>query len=224
MTLSDCSSGLDTSSDRLCAECGDRITTGRRDKRVCSTECRRASDRRRASSWYRDNRHRPSVQESRQEASRRSRERDKHDPARLEKRRRDLAEWRAANRDKCLAQERAWRAANPEAVREKLHRRRARLLGAYVSHVDAEDIWERDGGICQICADPIDRSLQWPHRLSLTHDHIVALADGGTHEPDNVQLAHATCNARKGAAVQRAPQTPPLLPHGRACPATGDPQ
>lgn len=200
------SSGSATSSShRACQECGVPITTGRRDKRLCGDECRRAVARRRASVWYRDNRHRPDVRATRQAATSRRYQRVKDDPDLLSARRQATADWRAQNRDRLLAYEREYRAANPEVIREKLHRRRARLLDAYVAPVDAEDIWQRDEGLCGVCGEPIDRSLKWPHRRSLTHDHIVALADGGTHEPDNVQLAHASCNSRKGADVQRRP-------------------
>lgn len=76
-------------------------------------------------------------------------------------------------------------------------------MDAYVAPVDREALWERGGGRCGICGEPVDRALWWPDPMSATLDHIVALADGGTHEPDNAQLAHMSCNARKGARVQR---------------------
>jgi len=33
--------------------------------------------------------------------------------------------------------------------------------------------------------------------MSLSIDHIIPLANGGTHEPKNVQIAHFICNSIK---------------------------
>lgn len=46
--------------------------------------------------------------------------------------------------------------------------------------------------ICGICLRPIDVPE------TATVDHIVPLAVGGSNHRDNVQLAHAKCNRRKG--------------------------
>lgn len=54
-------------------------------------------------------------------------------------------------------------------------------------------VWSRDGGVCQICQEPADPS-NW-HM-----DHVVPLALGGPHTLDNLQVAHAVCNQRKGAS------------------------
>lgn len=70
-------------------------------------------------------------------------------------------------------------------------------LDAYRAPVDAADIWQRDEGICQLCNLPIDPTLVFPHRMSKTLDHVIPLIHDGTHEPDNVQLAHLACNSGK---------------------------
>lgn len=187
-----------------CAVCGGRITSGRSDRTVCSRECHNERARRRAGAWYAENRHRPEVQQIRRDASRRRYEKVAADPDLLAAQRAMTAKWRARNPEKMRAQERAWRAANPESAREKVLRRRARLLDAFVADVDIAELWVRDGGLCGICGDPIDAALRWPDRMCMTVDHILALADGGLHEPANAQLAHSHCNARKGARVQRS--------------------
>ncbi len=197
------SSASATSRDRRCAHCGIAITSGRRDKRICGPDCQRAVARQRAASWHAEHGKRSDVQERRRSASRRRYEKVREDPDLLRSHREQTARWRTANPDRLRETERRWRENNVDAVREKNQRRRARLLGAYVAPVDLDLIWDRDEGICGICLAPIDLSLEWPHRQSLILDHVVALADGGTHEPDNVQLAHAACNARKGALAQR---------------------
>lgn len=55
-------------------------------------------------------------------------------------------------------------------------------------------VLERDGWICQLCAQPIERG-----RAHI--DHILPVSRGGTDALDNLQAAHGTCNMRKGARV-----------------------
>ena len=99
--------------------------------------------------------------------------------------------------------QREWRdrqyAENPEyrdKVKARVALRRA-IENAPSVLIVHELVFERDGWICQLCADPVDpyeRRRRW--RASL--DHIVPLSKGGSHTYDNVQLAHAGCNSRKG--------------------------
>jgi 5-methylcytosine-specific restriction endonuclease McrA len=95
---------------------------------------------------------------------------------------------------------RDYRQRNPGKHAEIENRRRARLLAAFVAPVDPDAIWGRHGGTCQICGKPVKRS-------EATNDHIVPLARGGTHEPSNVQLAHGSCNSRKGDRLDYAAPT-----------------
>lgn len=60
---------------------------------------------------------------------------------------------------------------------------------------------ERDGTDCRLCHDPVDMTLRWPDRWAPTRDHILPVARGGGNEAANLQLAHFTCNVRKGARV-----------------------
>jgi hypothetical protein len=57
---------------------------------------------------------------------------------------------------------------------------------------------KRDGWTCHLCHDPVDPALIWPHPYSGTADHVVPLALGGTNDPENIRLAHAVCNIKKG--------------------------
>ncbi len=200
MTPSGSSAASGTSANgRVCIQCGQAITTGRRDKKLCGQECQKAAARARAAAWHLEHGQRADVLARKAEASRRNHEAVQADPVRKEAQRLRTARWREANPDRLRETERRWRTENAELVREKNRRRRARLVDAYVSPIDLNSIWDRDNGLCGVCGDDIDLSLAWPHRLSVTVDHVVALANGGTHEPDNVQLAHAACNSRKGA-------------------------
>lgn len=80
-------------------------------------------------------------------------------------------------------------------------RYRARRVGAFVSMVYRSKIYDRDDWRCQLCGKPVRRGKSVPHPLAPTIDHIVPLADGGNHEPSNVQCAHFICNSRKSAGA-----------------------
>lgn len=75
--------------------------------------------------------------------------------------------------------------------------RRSRIEGAERFSVD--EIFERDGWLCQICGEEVSRFVAWPHPRSASLDHKVPLARGGKHTPENTQCAHLGCNSRKGA-------------------------
>lgn len=88
-----------------------------------------------------------------------------------------------------------------ETKREERRRYRARKTNAYVKQVNTNAIYERDKGICKLCNGKIDKQLRAPHPMSLSLDHIIPLSRGGTHEPDNVQIAHFICNSKKGNKI-----------------------
>jgi len=118
---------------------------------------------------------------------------------RYDRHRKELLEkskaWQHKNRDKVNAARRRWRAANPErfAHRNREHRSRvrARSRGNKVVPVDRLAIYERDGGICHLCGQPSDRK-------TFCLDHLVPIALGGPHSPENVAVAHRSCNRRRG--------------------------
>ena len=82
------------------------------------------------------------------------------------------------------------------------YRSRAKHYGVeYQPGISLVKVYKRDAGICQICGLPVDWSdnefngivgAYYP-----TVDHITALANGGGHTWDNVQLAHFMCNSEK---------------------------
>lgn len=80
-------------------------------------------------------------------------------------------------------------------------RKRCRKYGVYYDPtVTRQKVFERDNYVCQICGKPTDPSdISWGTigPLFPTVDHIIALANGGTHTWDNVQCAHAICNSYK---------------------------
>lgn len=77
-------------------------------------------------------------------------------------------------------------------------RRTERLRRAEVHPVDRQAVLERDRWTCHLCAEKIIRQLKFPHPRSASLDHLIPLAQHGTHEPANVAAAHLDCNRRKG--------------------------
>jgi hypothetical protein len=65
---------------------------------------------------------------------------------------------------------------------------------AQASQERRREIWERDGGICGLCREPV------PFDRFMHLDHIRPASLGGSSEPDNLQASHARCNVTKGGA------------------------
>ncbi len=76
-------------------------------------------------------------------------------------------------------------------------RRRHQLKSTQVEPIISKDIFERDNWICHLCGNPVDPTLEWPDPMSPSLDHIVPLANGGSHTEDNVACSHLRCNLSK---------------------------
>jgi hypothetical protein len=112
---------------------------------------------------------------------------------------------RAENPEPFNRRNQAWIARNPEKYASlkraagSLRRARQKTNGPY-EHIDALDVWTRDGGRCGICGrlvDPIEFEV----------DHIIPISRGGSHRMSNVQVAHRSCNRRKAAKIPSAPRS-----------------
>lgn len=82
--------------------------------------------------------------------------------------------------------------------RRNKDKRRAMKRAAYRADVRPSLIYERDGYRCKLCGKRLNMKAAVPHPMAPTIDHIVPLAQGGTHEPANAQAAHFLCNSIKG--------------------------
>ncbi|MCB9730815.1 MAG: HNH endonuclease [Deltaproteobacteria bacterium] len=79
-----------------------------------------------------------------------------------------------------------------------------------------ENVWLRDSGCCQYCAEPVPLAR-------ITYDHVVPRSRGGRTGWDNVVIACRPCNQRKadrtpeeaGMWLSRAPVRPRNLPRWR---------
>lgn len=180
--------------ERECLVCGATWKTMRRDAKYCSSECRDLM--------------RPGTKESPVPASHPARQGPACAvPARHPARCIDLRErrwvmgscrWCAERftvldnrRDAAYCSARCVRAAAKAA-------RRARERDAYVAYVSPAMVHARDGWRCQLCGGAVERDAVVPHPRAPVVDHVVSLANGGTHEPSNVQCAHFMCNSIKG--------------------------
>jgi hypothetical protein len=95
------------------------------------------------------------------------------------------------------------------ADRMRCANRRARFAAALVEVVDPDAVFERDGWLCHLCGESIDRALTGWDRMGPTVDHLIPLVAGGEHSYANVAAAHRSCNSRKGASLAA-----PLAPTG----------
>lgn len=68
-----------------------------------------------------------------------------------------------------------------------------------------ERLWQAQAGHCALCGEAMPRQrFELAHArlwkgLRPTFDHVRARARGGSDAPENLQLAHAACNRRKGS-------------------------
>lgn len=130
--------------------------------------------------------------ENRDSLNEKARDRYARDPQRFrDKNKRN----RLNDRERTLIREaekmREWRKNNPELARLHDKNKRAKRKGAEGSFTceDVSRIREAQKDKCAYCRKPL--------KGKGTIDHIVALANGGTNWPSNLQLACRSCNSRK---------------------------
>lgn len=80
-------------------------------------------------------------------------------------------------------------------------RRRAMQNGKHAERVFRLAVFKRDRWTCQLCGLAVDRAAKPRSSASASLDHVLPLKHGGEHTYENTQLAHLSCNIRKGAHV-----------------------
>lgn len=98
---------------------------------------------------------------------------------------------------------REWREANPDLVLETHIRRRLRLTGQTMGHTPeymAQVAGELRAQPCSYCGGPGGEV-----------DHIVPLARGGLHHPQNLAAACRSCNASKNDRLPSEWDGPPTM-------------
>lgn len=104
------------------------------------------------------------------------------------------ADYYRKNRSVIQARSAEHRRANRGLYLDYGRRRRARVKKVFVENVSKTEVYRRDKGICGICLQPVSVG-----RFDI--DHIVPIVLGGLECYDNVQVAHPTCNKKKGVKV-----------------------
>lgn len=107
--------------------------------------------------------------------------------------------------------EKRWKKANPHKVYRN-HKDRAVKHGGKHKYYTRQHIFDRDGYDCYICNTPVDLAANhiqgqpgwelYPHI-----EHVKPLSKGGDDILENVKIAHAVCNIRKGAEFDEATAT-----------------
>lgn len=95
----------------------------------------------------------------------------------------------------CSAECKAVRDA--DAKRDGKHRRRAIIRGAAWESFTRTEIFERDNWTCWICHELVDRDADPQSDFAPSLDHIIPLANGGTHQRSNAATACRGCNSRR---------------------------
>lgn len=113
-----------------------------------------------------------------------------------EKKSRTDRNWRLANKERVAGNKarwgRDWRLKNPEASRAKIRNRRALKRAAPGKHSakDIARIFAAQKGRCAYCRTKLGKKFHV--------DHIIALANGGSNHPCNLQVTCPRCNDCKG--------------------------
>lgn len=111
------------------------------------------------------------------------------------------AVWYRANDAAGKAKALAWKAANRDMAKDSEHKRRAAMRGSATGRIDYKAAWERDGGRCWICSEPVNPDLVYPDPRYRSWDHIIPIIRGGPHTMDNIALSHLLCNISKRSKI-----------------------
>jgi 5-methylcytosine-specific restriction endonuclease McrA len=83
--------------------------------------------------------------------------------------------------------------------------RRSRVVSVITEEVHPYKVYERDGWLCYLCGEGLDKRSAVPAPLAPTLDHVVPLVMGGSHTYSNIRSAHFICNCLKRDRPLRVP-------------------
>ncbi len=103
------------------------------------------------------------------------------------------ATYYAAHREEMIASQAVWQRENPDKVRARTHRRRARRLNAPGTHTaqQIKDLLQKQSFRCAYCR----KSIKSGYHV----DHIIPLSRGGGNGVTNIQILCPHCNCSKNA-------------------------
>ena len=58
-------------------------------------------------------------------------------------------------------------------------------------------LYERDGWLCHLCNEPVERAAHFNDDLAPSLDHLVPRIKGGSDDPENLKTAHRGCNSAR---------------------------
>lgn len=122
----------------------------------------------------------------------------------LEKSRAYSLKTRSKYLEETKERERQYSKNNPHIVARKNALRRAKYYDVRREKYNRIDIFNRDKGICCICKEFINLALPPRHLFSFTIQHHIPLSKGGADAPDNLGIAHYSCNSRIGNRTMTA--------------------
>ena len=91
---------------------------------------------------------------------------------------------------------------NPSTLYNRRYRERTGLryrMGTkdWISVKLRLEIYERDGWLCHLCNEPVERAAHFNDDLAPSLDHLVPRIKGGSDDPKNLKTAHRLCNSRR---------------------------
>lgn len=196
---------------RACLGCGEVYTWRRKTQKFCSRECQRGTNGKPVRNVPRE---RPCEHCGKTYRAARTDQRFCSRECRTEWRNRALGSPAAVVERTCdycgspftstRAHQRFCRRACASYFYGADHIARAKRYGVPWEQFASFEVFERDGWLCGICGDPVDRRLTYPDPMSASLDHIKPLSKGGGHLRSNAQCAHWECNVRKSDTVAEA--------------------
>ena len=108
--------------------------------------------------------------------------------------------FRRAHLERANAYTRKYKAQNPEKRYEWKHRYLAKRRAAICRPFTRAAIYARDRGICWLCHKKVALG-------DVSMDHMVPISMRGDHTPENVKLAHKSCNYSRQATIVPAQMT-----------------
>lgn len=87
---------------------------------------------------------------------------------------------------------------DPYLTRRASAREKANKYGVRIERYHPLEIYERDKGICCVCLEWVDLSIPARDPMSFTIQHHISIRNGGADAPDNVGVAHYSCNSSIG--------------------------
>lgn len=76
----------------------------------------------------------------------------------------------------------------------RLNRTLRRREGSGMTGWIRAEVFKRDQWRCGICRQKVNPELRYPDPMAPSLDHVVPIAEGGSHEAANLRLTHLRCN------------------------------